>query len=140
MLEWYSDTVAVEKMLGEMYDKMKRPTKKQYYRRCEKHFLEVMERVLDQGKMDTIKEKTLMISYMIIDIYEKYLSDSNGCDSAKTVSDIDSLSLIESMKSMEDWFKIIYFAKWSKYMIERLPTADGGVYRTPIWDYILISE
>lgn len=89
-------------MLGEMYDKMKRPTKKQYYRRCEKHFLEVMERVLDQGKMDTIKEKTLMISYMIIDIYEKYLSDSNGCDSAKTVSDIDSLSLIESMKSMED--------------------------------------
>lgn len=74
------------------------------------------------------------------EIYKKYLSDPNSVESPETRSDEQSLSLIESMKSMEDWFKIVYFAKWSSYMIERMPVPDGGIYRPPIWDYILMSE
>ena len=58
MLEWYSDTVAVEKMLGEVYDKITILNYEKY-----------------QPKW---KEK-------------KYLSDSNGWDSANTVSKEESL-------------------------------------------------
>lgn len=84
MLEWESDGNAVKKVLGEVYDKMKRPTKKSYYERCGMEFVRL-------AKEFRWMDISLPTSHIIMGIYKKYLSDSNGWDSADTVSKEESL-------------------------------------------------
>lgn len=81
MLEWYSDSKAVEKVLGEVYDKVKRP-KSSYTR-------EDMMSILFWDKnyiRDTFDEYEAW-QEVWFEKLAKYLFDSNGWDSSETVSD-----------------------------------------------------
>jgi len=80
MLEWESDGNAVKKVLGEVYDKMKRPTEKKFYDWAGRRFLE-LTKAWDRPDL------SFPISLLLIEIYKKYLSDENGWDETTTVSE-----------------------------------------------------
>lgn len=81
MLEWESDGNAVKKVLGEVYDKVKRPTSEEFHSRCVDKFTSTRRKHWPYNS----------INPLIYEIYKEYLSDSNGWDSADTVSEEESL-------------------------------------------------
>ena len=81
MLEWYSDTVAVEKMLGEVYDKVKRPTRKKYSDFCVK---EINSTFTYKEHQKSLRQGMAIMAEII---YKKYLSDSNGWERTDIASE-----------------------------------------------------
>lgn len=112
MLEWESDGNAVKKVLGEVYDKMKRPTSEEYGKRVIREVEDILPK---QDQPRWWSEHHTM--YIIADhIYEKYLSDSNGWDSADTVSE-DHICI----QYQKDTFckECSSFVPWSFYDLSR---------------------
>jgi len=82
MLEWESDGNAVKKVLGDVYDKMKRPTRREYDNFCFDNISDIYtQRLADWSVLWYIN------SSILDEVYKKYLSDSNGWGETTTVSE-----------------------------------------------------
>jgi len=87
MLEWYSDSMAVEKMLGEVYDTIeesKSITRTVERLKYDRHVLDMMNERDYSRRWVFETDDIVEISQ---EIYKKYLSDSNGWGETTTVSE-----------------------------------------------------
>lgn len=135
MLEWYTDSMAVEKMLGEVYDKVKRPKKSEYYWWCKKKICSMFPlygNFLESRACEDMAEA----------IYKKYLSDSNGWDDTNTWlldSEWKEIHLWDEIYIAWTWvvkvskkWKIVYF--WSHRAMDHYAEWDVWSIRTRKWD------